>query len=270
MPDSARAWRAARRPAGPPQRRRRYRRDCARRGPPWPARRAAPISTRAATRAQRETRAAKRRDQVGFDLHLREQAPRFLDLLAIVQRRRAVRRSKPFKSTRNANRSSSDAGTRSSSMLSSWSTKPSRAGSEISTPSRCVITAPPSSTAFRHAAVCADTRSAMLRMTTPPSASASTPRSAIGRLASRVAVRSRPPNNRPSLMLNGIRRNGIAGRKQIAQHLQPLSARGMHRGAQAHAAETGRVDGEQRRRAGRIFARRSCLERLVHGALDAG
>ena len=99
----------------------------------------------------------------------------------------------------------------SSSSPSSRATTPNRAGLVKARPSRSVATSRLSIAAASLAAVPALTRSAMATMTTPPSASASKPRSAIGCPDWSVAARSRPPSNRPSAILAGMRRTGASG-----------------------------------------------------------
>ena len=97
-------------------------------------------------------------------------------------------------STWNASRSNRAAGVRSSSA----------APSSRAIRAKGVV----SSAAAKRPAKPDGARSAIASSTTPPSASASNPRSATGRPAARVAARSSPPSKRPSPMVSGILRQG--------------------------------------------------------------
>ena len=96
------------------------------------------------------------------------------------------------------------------------------------------------------------TRSAIASSITPPWASASSPCSATGRPARRVAARSRPPSRRPSETCSGILRRGVLRRQQLAGVGEPLIAHRTGQGAQADAAQAGRIHRQQGRRQGRV------------------
>ena len=207
------------------------------------------------TRTQGEPRPAERRDQVGLDLHRREQAPRTLNLLAVMQRRHRRPQVEPIQVDQKC-QPVEQRGRHALLMhafIQSHQAKP------------CLIGDPQALALSDHCAAVEHGIQTRRRMRRETLRHAEDDHAAVGGCQG-AALRDRPVCREgggqiqasQQSIVGDVERNSphrIAGRQQIAQHFQPLGACGLHEGVKAHAAEAGGIDREQRRRHGRIFRR---------------